>query len=69
MEVISCLELKEQNYTTTQIGKMFNISANKIDRIANDNNMKINAYGVSTIWTSHAIALNKVKPFFNKDKR
>lgn len=37
--------LEEKHYTATQIGKIFNVSANKIGRIANDNNMKTEEYG------------------------
>ncbi|MGX8940763.1 BRO-N domain-containing protein [Symbiopectobacterium sp. Eva_TO] len=44
-EVIPLPVLEEKSYTATEIGKMFNISANKIGRIANDNNMKNDTYG------------------------
>ncbi|HGJ5884166.1 Bro-N domain-containing protein [Arsenophonus sp.] len=44
-EVIPLPALEKQSYTATQIGKMFNVSANKIGRIANDNNMKTGSYG------------------------
>ncbi|WP_334473026.1 BRO-N domain-containing protein [Arsenophonus sp. PmNCSU2021_1] len=44
-EVIPLPVLEEKSYTATQIGKMFNVSANKIGRIANDNNMKTHSYG------------------------
>ncbi|KAF0703693.1 Antirepressor [Aphis craccivora] len=44
-EVIPLPVLEKQSYTATQIGKMFNVSANKIGRIANDNNMKTDSYG------------------------
>lgn len=44
-EVIPVPVLEEKHYTAAQIGKMFNVSANKIGRIANDNNMKTEEYG------------------------
>lgn len=44
-EVIPVPVLEEKHYTATQIGKMFNVSANKIGRIANDNNMKTEEFG------------------------
>lgn len=44
-EVIPVPLLEEKHYTATQIGKMFNVSANKIGRIANDNNMKTKEFG------------------------
>ncbi|BAN98019.1 phage anti-repressor protein [Plautia stali symbiont] len=44
-EVIPVPVLEEKHYTATQISKMFNVSANKIGRIANDNNMKTDSYG------------------------
>lgn len=44
-EVIPVPVLEEKHYTATQIGKIFNVSANKIGRIANDNNMKTEEFG------------------------
>ncbi|MFS1582981.1 MAG: hypothetical protein ACL7AY_09285 [Candidatus Arsenophonus phytopathogenicus] len=44
-EVIPVPVLEEKSYTATEIGKIFNISANKIGRIANGNNMKNDTYG------------------------
>ncbi|WP_258576174.1 hypothetical protein [Candidatus Pantoea persica] len=44
-EVIPVPVLEKKHYTATQIGKIFNVSANKIGRIANDNNMKTEEYG------------------------
>ncbi|WP_339053650.1 BRO-N domain-containing protein [Arsenophonus endosymbiont of Crataerina pallida] len=44
-EVIPLPLITEKHYTATEIGKMFNVSANKIGRIANDNKMKVKAYG------------------------
>ncbi len=44
-EVIPLPLITEKHYTAKQIGKMFNVSANKIGRMANDNNMKVKEYG------------------------
>ncbi|HGJ5857199.1 Bro-N domain-containing protein [Arsenophonus nasoniae] len=44
-EVIPLPLITEKHYTATEIGKMLGVSANKIGRIANDNKMKVKAYG------------------------
>lgn len=44
-EVIPLPVIEEKLYTATQLGKMLGISANKIGRIVNDNNMKTDEYG------------------------
>ncbi|MFS1537645.1 MAG: hypothetical protein ACL7BU_01930 [Candidatus Phlomobacter fragariae] len=44
-EVIPLPVITDKHYTAKQIGKMFNIPANKIGRMANDNNMKVKEYG------------------------
>ncbi|WP_339057092.1 KilA-N domain-containing protein [Candidatus Regiella endosymbiont of Tuberolachnus salignus] len=44
-EVVPLPLLVEKLYTASEIGKLFDVSANKIGRIANDNNMKSEQYG------------------------
>ncbi|EFL91187.1 putative phage antirepressor [Candidatus Regiella insecticola LSR1] len=44
-EVVPLPLLVEKLYTASEIGKLFDVSANKIGRIANDNNMKTEHYG------------------------
>lgn len=38
-------EAKEKTYSATEIGRMFGVSANKIGKIANENNLKTPEYG------------------------
>lgn len=44
-EVIPLPVITEKHYTATEIGNLFNVTANKIGRIANANNMKVKEYG------------------------
>ncbi|EGY27781.1 hypothetical protein Rin_00023070 [Candidatus Regiella insecticola 5.15] len=44
-EAIPLPVLAEKLYSASEIGKLFDVSANKIGRIANDNNMKTEQYG------------------------
>ncbi|PQQ22461.1 KilA-N domain-containing protein [Photorhabdus hindustanensis] len=44
-DVIPLPVLEEKYYTAGEVGKMLDLSANKIGRIANDNNLKTEQYG------------------------
>ncbi|WP_260200270.1 hypothetical protein, partial [Candidatus Regiella insecticola] len=44
-EAVPLPVLAEKLYSASEIGKLFDVSANKIGRIANDNNMKTEQYG------------------------
>lgn len=66
-EVIPLPVLEEKHYTATQIGKMFNVSANKIGRIANDNNMKTKEFG-QTYLDKSPYSSKQVESFRYNDK-
>lgn len=44
--IISLPVLESKTYTATELGKEFNVTANKIGRIANINNLKTEQYGI-----------------------
>ncbi|QXF36313.1 phage repressor protein [Photorhabdus luminescens] len=44
-EAVPLPALEEKYYTAGEVGKMLDLSANKIGRIANDNNLKTEQYG------------------------
>lgn len=66
-EVIPLPLITEKQYTATEIGKMFGVSANKIGRIANDNKMKVKAYG-DTYLDKSPYSNKEVESFRYNDK-
>ena len=46
-EILPLPKTNQKTYTATEIGEMFGVTANKIGRIANANNMKTDEYGES----------------------
>lgn len=61
-EVIPVPVLTEHHYTATEVGDMFGVSANKIGRIANTNNLKTEEYGI-TILDKSAHSSKQVESF------
>nr|DAN16510.1 MAG TPA: excisionase [Caudoviricetes sp.] len=43
--VLPLQEVERKTYSATEIGAMFGVSANKIGKLANKHNLKIDAYG------------------------
>ncbi|WP_334469447.1 ORF6N domain-containing protein [Arsenophonus sp. PmNCSU2021_1] len=66
-EVIPLPLITEKHYTATEIGKIFGVSANKIGRIANDNKMKVKAYG-DTYLDKSPYSNKEVESFRYNDK-
>ncbi len=45
-ELIQLPEVKGKTYTATEIGNMVGVSRNKVGKVANENNLKIDEYGM-----------------------